>query len=145
VGDILKFFQEGKTSVTELNLKADSESGRRLIIAVDFDGVIADYDGWTETSVIGPPRGDVIETLKVLRSEGWRIVVYSCRGSEEIAPYLKQNAIPFDEINPSPPAPTKGTKPRATVYWDDRACCYSGDGLQDLEKIRNFRTWSGRR
>jgi hypothetical protein len=131
--------------VTELNVATSRESERRLVIAVDFDGVIANYDGWTETSTLGAPRGDVIEALKVLRSEGWKIVVYSCRGADEIGPYLKQNAIPFDEINPSPLTPTKGTKPRATVYWDDRALRYSGDALQDLEKIRTFRTWAGRR
>jgi adenylylsulfate kinase len=131
--------------VAEPNLTTNGESDKQLTIAVDFDGVIADYDGWTERLLLGVPRGDVIEALKVLRREGWKIVVYSCRGAEELSPYLKQNAIPFDEINPSPSTPTKGTKPRATVYWDDRACCYSGNALEDLEKIRNFRTWSGRK
>lgn len=116
-----------------------------LIIAVDFDGVIADYEGWNESALIGTPRKDVIEALKVLRREGWKIVVYSCRGAHEIDPYLRKNEIPFDEINPAPPKPTKGPKPRATVYWDDRACCYSGNALEDLEKILSFRTWSGRR
>jgi hypothetical protein len=127
------------------NSTSDGEVSRNLTIAVDFDGVIADYNGWTESSVIGPPRKDVVEALKVLRQEGWKIVVYSCRGTHEIAPYLTENEIPFDEINPDPPKPTKGTKPRAAVYWDDRACCYSGNALEDLEKIRRFRTWSGRR
>jgi hypothetical protein len=127
------------------NSAKNGESDKQPTIAVDFDGVIANYDGWTETSLIGAPRGDVVEALKVLRSEGWKIVVYSCRGAEEIRPYMKQNGIPFDEINPSPSNPIKGTKPRAKVYWDDRACCYSGNALQDLERIRNFRTWSGRK
>lgn len=129
----------------EANLASDGDVSEKLTIAVDFDGVIADYNGWAEASSIGAPREDVVEALKTLRREGWRIVVYSCRGIQEIAPYLQENKIPFDEINPGPPKPTKGTKPRATVYWDDRACYYSGDALEDLEKIRHFRTWSGRR
>jgi hypothetical protein len=127
------------------NLATNGESRRQPTIAVDFDGVIADYDGGVELGVPGAPRGDVVAALKVLRSEGWKIVVYSCRETEVIRPYLKQNAIPFDEVNPSPSNPAKGPKPRATVYWDDRACCYSGNALEDLEKIRNFRTWSGRK
>jgi hypothetical protein len=131
--------------VTESDCATNGESARQQTIAVDFDGVIANYEGWTESSRIGAPRQDVVEALKVLRSEGWKIVVYSCRGSLEIAPYLMEHAIPFDEINPGPPKPTKGPKPRATVYWDDRACCYSGNALEDLKRIRNFRTWSGRR
>jgi hypothetical protein len=131
--------------VPRANLATNGESKRQPTIAVDFDGVIADYDGGVEAAVPGAPRNDVVDALKALRSEGWKIVVYSCRGTEVIRLYLKQNAIPFDEINPSPPNRTKGSKPRATVYWDDRACCYSGNALEDLEKIRNFRTWSGRR
>jgi hypothetical protein len=140
---LAKHSAEGVALVPEPDLAAGKT--RQPIIAVDFDGVIAEYEGLTETSVIGAPRKDVIDALNQLRAEGWKIVVYSCRGAHEIHPYLKQNAVPFDEINPSPPNPTKGTKPRATVYWDDRACRYSGDALEDLQRIRNFRTWSGRR
>jgi hypothetical protein len=117
-----------------------TNSNKQLTIAVDFDGVIADYDGGEELEAPGAPRGDVVEALKVLHGEGWRIVIYSCRETEVIRTYLTQNAIPFDEINPSPPNPAKGPKPRATVYWDDRAWRYSGNALEDLEKIRNFRT-----
>ena len=68
---------------------------RRQTIAVDFDGVIADYDGWEATGAFGSPRADVIEALTILRSEGWRIVVHSCRSSVDIAPYLKINSVPF--------------------------------------------------
>jgi hypothetical protein len=114
-------------------------------IAVDFDGVIANCDGWRDGALLGTPRQDVIEALRVLRAEGWKIVVYSCRASEEIAPYLRDNAVPFDEINRNSSTPTGGVKPSATVYWDDRALRYSGDAREDLNGIRNFRTWNGRR
>jgi ion channel len=127
------------------NPAANTGDDKQPTIAVDFDGVIADYDGWKGPSDFGPPRGDVIEVLKVLRSEGWRIVVYSCRTSEEIGPYLKEKSIPFDEINQNSSSPSGGPKPMATVYWDDRACPYSGNAQDDLEKLRNFRTWSGRK
>jgi hydroxymethylpyrimidine pyrophosphatase-like HAD family hydrolase len=118
---------------------------RQPTIAVDFDGVIADYDGWANAGTLGPPRADVVEALKVLRSEGWKIIVYSCRASIQINPYLIENSIPFDEINQNSSYPTQGAKPLATVYWDDRACRYSGDARKDLETIRNFRTWNARR
>jgi hypothetical protein len=116
-----------------------------LTVAVDFDGVIADYDGWQGEGTFGSPRADVVETLRVLRTEGWKIVVYSSRATEEIRPYLTEHAVPFDEINRNSLFQTGGVKPVATVYWDDRACRYSGDAHKDLETIRNFRTWSGRR
>ena len=117
---------------------------RPLTIAVDFDGVIADYDGWKGNQTFGSPRSDVIEALQVLRSEGWKIVIYSTRGVEEIKPYLIANTVPFDEINQNSSYRTGGTKPVATDYWDDRACRYSGNAHDDLQVIREFRTWSGR-
>jgi hypothetical protein len=121
------------------------KSDRQPTIAVDFDGVIANYDGWLGSSTFGPPRMDVVEALNALRGEGWRIIIYSCRASEELRPYLQENAVPFDEINENSATPSDGVKPVANVYWDDRAFCYSGDGRKDLERLRKFRTWSGRR
>ena len=118
---------------------------RPLTIAVDFDGVIADYDGWKGDEAVGAPRPDVIDALRLLRTEGWKIVVYSSRGTDELTKYLVENRVPFDEINRNSSFQTGGTKPVANVYWDDRACCYSGDARRDLEIIRNFRTWNGRK
>ncbi len=113
-------------------------------IAVDFDGVIADYDGWKGTGILGPPRRDVLEALRVLHAEGWKIIIHTTRGEMEISSYLAEHDIPHHEINRNSDYRTLGTKPVADVYWDDRAFCYSGDALRDLEWIRRFRTWSGR-
>lgn len=118
---------------------------RKSTLAVDFDGVIAEYDSWQGSAEFGKPRNDVREALKTLRAEGWKVIVHSTRSAEEIERYLKENHIPFDEINCNSDYHTGGPKPVATVYWDDRACRYSGDAQNDLEIIRNFRTWSGRR
>lgn len=118
-------------------------SGRT--IAVDFDGVIAHYDGWKGPGVLGSPRPDVVDALRTLRREGWKIVIHTARAEEEIGGYLARHQIPHDEINRNSDYPTGGVKPVADVYWDDRAVCYSGDALEDLELIRHFQTWSGRR
>ena len=117
----------------------------RQALAVDFDGVIADYDGWQGTGVLGQPRKDVLNALNQLRLEGWKIIVYTTRGEDEIKQYLIENCVPFDEINHNSSYTNGGQKPVATVYWDDRACCYSGNAQKDLERIRSFRTWSGRK
>lgn len=128
----------------EVGTMASKVNASPRTIAVDFDGVIADYDGWRGLGVLGTPRQDVLAALTTLRSEGWKIVVYTTRGQKEIAGYMAQNGIPHDEINCNSDYRTKGAKPVADVYWDDRAVRYSGDARKDLEKIRNFRTWSGR-
>lgn len=118
---------------------------RQRAIAVDFDGVIADYSGWKGSGIFGPPRRDVLDVLKVLASEGWKIIVHTTRGPEEVVQYLVENRVPFHEINRNSSYQNMGAKPVATVYWDDRGCRYSGDAYSDLETIRNFFTWSGRR
>ena len=116
----------------------------RRTIAVDFDGVIADYDGYKGPGVLGAPRPDVIAAMRTLQGEGWKIVINTTRGEAEISSYLRQHQIPHDEINRNSDYTTGGPKPVADVYWDDRAFCYSGDAARDLDAIRNFRTWSGR-
>jgi adenylylsulfate kinase len=123
---------------------ASKQNNSRRTIAVDFDGVIADYQGWKGAGVLGAPRGDVLEALRALRAEGWKIVIHTTRAEKEIAAYLAHHKIPYDEINRNSDYQTQGVKPVADVYWDDRAVCYSGDARKDLELIRSFRTWSGR-
>lgn len=116
----------------------------RRTIAVDFDGVVANYDGWKGTQTLGSPRSDVRQALRALQGEGWKIVIHTTRGEAEIQDYLIRHDIPHDEINRNSDYGTGGAKPVADVYWDDRAVPYSGDASRDLEMIRNFRTWSGR-
>ena len=116
----------------------------RRTIAVDFDGVIAEYDGWKGTGVLGKPRGDVVEALLALRAEGWKIIIHTTRGEQEVVEFLREHGIPYDEFNRNSDYHTQGIKPVADIYWDDRALCYSGDAHRDLNLIRQFRTWSGR-
>lgn len=120
------------------------QSQRQPTIAVDFDGVLAEYDGWKGAQVLGLPRMDVVQVLRVLRQEGWKIIVHTTRSEAEIRDYLVLNDIPYDEVNRNSSYHTLGNKPVATVYWDDRALCYSGNAFRDLDAIRSFRTWSGR-
>jgi adenylylsulfate kinase len=117
---------------------------RRPTIAVDFDGVIAEYDGWQGEKILGAPRQDVAAALRQLEAEGWKVVVHTTRGAEDIHAYLVEAGIPFAEINTNSDFRNRGPKPVATVYWDDRAVTYTGNAHQDLPKIRAFRTWSGR-
>ena len=108
----------------------------RRSLAVDFDGVIADYDGWRGREVLGRPRQDVVKALRILAAEGWKIIVYTTRHSEDIIQHLQACDVPFDEINRNSDYQNQGNKPVATVYWDDRALRYSGNAMDDLELIR---------
>lgn len=132
-------------SETISHIADSAESTRRQpTIAVDFDGVLADYNGWKGAVVLGAPRGDVVQVLRILREEGWKIVIHTTRAEEHIRDYLHQHQIPYDEINKNSAYRNSGSKPVATVYWDDRALRYTGNAFDDLQHIRSFRTWSGR-
>jgi adenylylsulfate kinase len=124
--------------------EAEQEAERRRTIAVDFDGVISNYDGWKGPNMLGAPREDVRLVLHNLRADGWKIIIHTTRSGDSIISYLQQFDIPFDEINENSDYKNAGHKPVATVYWDDRALRYSGDALSDIAAIRSFRTWSGR-
>jgi len=117
----------------------------RRCIAVDFDGTLAEYDGWKGEDTLGSIRSDVLSALTTLKTEGWKIIVHTTRGAEKIRECLVSARVPFDEINTNSDYNCCGPKPVATVYWDDRALRYSGDAASDIELIRNFRTWNGRR
>ncbi len=119
-------------------------SDRQPTIAVDVDGVLAEYDGWKGPGVVGKPREDVVKALRILRGEGWKIVIHTTRSELEIMSWLEQHNIAYDEVNRNSAYQNSGSKPVATVYWDDRAVRYSGDGMKDLGEIRGFRTWAGR-
>src|SRR5690349_19950966 len=113
-------------------------------IAEDFDGVIAEYDGRKGVGILGVPRRDVVSALRRLHAEGWKIVIHTTRGEEEIAAYLLRHTILHHEINRNSDYTTLGGKPVADVYLHDRALCYSVEAVHDLKKSRRFRTWSGR-
>jgi hypothetical protein len=55
---------------SKVHSSSTKSEGFRRTIAVDFDRVIAGYDGWKGRGVLGLPRKDVIETLHELHAEG---------------------------------------------------------------------------
>ena len=105
---------------------------RQLTAAFDFDGVISKYDGWKGVGVFGPPITPVVHAMRRLKALSWKIIIFTTRGVHEIEGYLKDNDIPFDEINRNSNIDSLGTKPIADVYIDDRAICYYGQTTQTL-------------
>lgn len=98
------------------------------ILAVDFDGTIAEYCGYQGRGVFLAPLPGAIETLQQFKAEGWNIIIFTCRTeADEIAEYLRRHAIPFDEINHSLPDGIEYSgKVYADVYLDDRAVTFRG-------------------
>ncbi len=111
--------------------------------AFDFDGVIARYEGFKGPLVSGEPIDAVVSAMRLLKSEGNKIIIYSTRGDKMLKDYCEKYNVPVDYINCNPEleGENKG-KPIAFVYIDDRTVCYKGQSTQELvDEIKNFKTY----
>lgn len=123
------------------------ERTRTRTLCVDFDGTITQYTHYRGRGVFDPPIPGAAETLRRLKAEGWRIIVYTTRTErDEIAAYLHEHGIPFDGINEDSDPATgagngRGGKPAADVYLDDRGVPFRGDWDQAYRDIYALLEW----
>jgi len=114
---------------------------RPPVLVVDFDGTIADWapSGYPD---IGKPIEGAHRFLRLLRGEGWRIIVHSCRtGSKHeaaMAKWLDDNEIPYDEINHNSAYPWAEGKPVGDVYLDDRGVRFEGRWDAAYQKVQEL-------
>lgn len=94
-----------------------------MIIAIDFDGTIVE-DAYPR---IGKPQSFAFETLKALRQERHKLILWTCRQGkslEEAVEFCRENGIEFYSINSNYPGeerkPDDTPKVVADVYIDDR-------------------------
>ena len=105
-------------------------------ICFDFDGVLATYSGWRGFDVLGEPIKDVIECIKLLKEEGYKIVILTTRlDTPVMRNWLKIHNVPYDSINSNAHnPPNTSQKPIYDVIIDDRAVRYKGQTMQELLK-----------
>lgn len=116
----------------------------RLTIAFDFDGVLAQYDGWKGFEVLGDPIDGMKELLDDLKNDHDHIIIiYTTRGNAEISAWCSRHNIIYDYINSNPNLQGNNPgKPIADVYVDDRSIRFDPENLQQLEQqIINFKPW----
>lgn len=96
------------------------------IIAVDFDGTIVE-DRFPSIGKLRPGAKDVLKTLK---TEGYYLILWTCRTEKrlaEAAQFLAENGIHFDAYNNSSPANVEQysgldtRKVYADLYIDDKS------------------------
>ena len=68
-----------------------------MIIFLDFDGVIANYDqGFKGVGVFGEPLPNVKQTMDKLKGDGWKIIIFTARGELDLLKkYLDKNSNAF--------------------------------------------------
>jgi hypothetical protein len=100
-------------------------------VAVDLDGTLNLYVGWRGEDVFDDVRPGARAFMQQLRDAGYRVVVHTTRDAGKAAAWLRENAIPHDDVT--------NVKVPARVYLDDRAMAFEGsfDGL--IERIAAFR------
>ncbi|MEK7542957.1 MAG: HAD hydrolase family protein [Patescibacteria group bacterium] len=116
---------------------------RGRIIAFDFDGTIAQYNGFVSHSDVQEPVAETIKAMRLLKEKGFRILIYSTRGDEFIRKYCEKFSIPFDFINHNPEMQGENPgKPIAYAYVDDSAIRYTGQSAETLvSEVENFKAY----
>lgn len=92
-------------------------------IAIDFDGVIHQYDGWRDGSIYGQPIAGSFDAMLKFIDRGYKVVVFSARPADHIRPWLAEHW-PFKMY--AVPEVTN-TKPMAIAYIDDRAVTFKNN------------------
>jgi len=106
--------------------------------AFDFDGVVATYDGNFIEGKAGKPNKKVVDAIKILGEQGNKILIYSSRSTSFLRKYCKMYKIPVDYFNNNPNYKTGNPgKPIASVYLDDRAVLYKGQGTKQIVRLLN--------
>lgn len=105
------------------------------IIAVDFDNTIC-FSNWPD---LGEPNVHLIRTLKELRQNGNKLILWTCRNGTDLqraVVWCEEQGLKFDAINENLPETIAlyggdSRKITADYYIDDR-CILPQDTLQCL-------------
>ena len=113
-------------------------------ICIDFDAVIAKYNGWRGPGEFGSPVEGAPEYIRRLKADGWKIIIHTTRGEVyDLINYLDDYNIPYDDINRNTDNPlgTNCGKPFADIYLDDRAITFTGSWPSAFAQIQNFQPY----
>jgi len=105
----------------------------KYTVAFDFDGVIANHDDNFKPNEFGAPNQQTIEAMQFLKQNNFKIIIFTSRqDTPELRQYLKDNNVPYDEINKNSDIDNKSPKPVFDVLVDDCALNYNGENKIDL-------------
>lgn len=103
-------------------------------VCVDFDGVLAQYDGWKGPEHLGEPNRGALAFVKKL-SETFAVIIHSTRHPQDIERWCKEHGF-IDYITH-----ITDTKMPAVCYVDDRAVQFSGNFAQTIVEVEYFKPY----
>src|SRR5436305_2035856 len=71
-----------------------SETQRQPTIAVNFDGVLAEYDGWKGAKVLEELGRELLKLLQFLRMKGGRMLIYTTKPKKATTNYSNRHGWP---------------------------------------------------
>lgn len=103
-------------------------------VALDFDGVLNEYQGWKEGALnIPEPKPGALEFLRTLKEElQATVIIFTCREVREVWNWLEKHRVVPYVTN------VTNLKPPAYCYVDDRGIGFQGDFTAALEAIKTF-------
>lgn len=105
-------------------------------IAIDMDGPIAEYDKFRKPNEFGALVDGVREAISFLRQNGWKVIIFSSRGGNDLVKYLRDNDIEYDYINCNPEVVVQNCgKPYFDVLVDDKCLRFEGDWESTLQDV----------
>ena len=109
---------------------------KRKRICIDFDGVLAEYDGiWKGEKYHGKPLSGLKNFLKKLNNADIDFVVLTTRESKKfILNWFKKHNLPL-------PLNVTNKKIKATAYIDDRAVYFDGNFNNLIKSLRKFKVY----
>lgn len=115
------------------------------VVSFDLDGVLAKYKGWVDDYHIGEPVEGMKELLQEHLDNGWKVIIFSTRGTDIIKTWCAIYAMPYTWVNENPDY--QGRNPGKPVCWvhiDDRGIPFDGDVEKLRRNLKDFKPWSGR-
>jgi adenylylsulfate kinase len=111
-------------------------------IAIDFDGVIASYDGWHGPDHIGAPLKGAFSFLQELIDTHHEVVIFTTRASDpakrsQLIRWFKENGFPDNYM---PGLALTNVKPLAWLYIEDRCHLFTGT-YPTIAEIAAFKPW----
>ena len=116
-----------------------------MIIAIDFDGTLVQH----KFPEIGEPIEGAFEVLKIMKNDGHKLILWTCRTDVPAGNFLtqavefcKSKGIEFDAINDNiqpyqDNIYTNCRKVYADLYLDDKAIKYETGYWKTILNIRN--------
>jgi hypothetical protein len=125
--------QCGKSTIIQEDKGSIEMPKFKPMVAVDFDGVIHEYNGWKGYDYFDEPLLGAKEFLQELDDRGYEVIIHTARNIALVDVWLRKHKMLYSRVT--------NHKPPAIAYVDDRAVRFEGDYIQALEGIKQKPWW----